>query len=833
MSFAEITILASANGPLTKKISLDGNGGILADSSHCFMTRGAAYRTLIANVRELGELLQAFEACHALTLGSLRAGLPDQVNIVTRDAINDATPPDTVARTRETLTHRSGAPGFVLLDFDTKGMPPAVETKLNALGGFVAAVASVVPEVSRTARLVRASTSAGLYRVDTRQVFAGSRGLHVYLAVEDVSDSVRFLKALHARCWLNGLGWYMVGRAGQLLDRSIVDRMVGTPEHPVFEGPPVLVPPLAQDQVARTPQAYEGGLLDTAAVCPPLDVVEKSRLDTCRARAAQDLGHESRKARDRFLDEQTREIAQRCSVSPVRARHIASRCLNGVLLPMIALPFDDPALAGKTVAHVLADPDAYDGETLADPLEGVSYGRCKAKIMHRDDGTPWIHSFAHGRTIYALKYDADAVRAILNATAQSEVINALIHHILTADLDASEIEQLIDAASRQSGTGKRAINSMLKAARKARDEQQEAQARQQRQAARRDPRPVVNAPALDAPWLPEMETYDAILGAVTEDIPPSRHVDDELNRARCAVVPGTHAFSSDGTDEPPAPQWHIRKLDERRAADLLETYIDFVDPSGRSVQCPAKFVDHYLTWDGGTLPKMVAISTLPLVLGKGEILAPRGLDRLRGIAFIIDEKLRQCLPQGRIKDEAQVAAALDFLLNDWLVDVECTFVNKCNAIALALTIIERSLLAERPVGFLTSPTPESGKTTLAKMLIVAVTGIDAVAFAWSPNEEERRKALLASLFRCRTGLYPMGQHRRRRARPVPASRAELHGELLRRPQARRERVHQRRRRDDPHLHREQYRIERRNVVAHAESAGRHRAGRSDGARIQA
>ena len=73
------------------------------------------------------------------------------------------------------------------------------------------------------------------------------------------------------------------------------------------------------------------------------------------------------------------------------------------------LPFDDPELAGCTVADVLADPERYEGETLADPLEGVDYGRCSAMIMRRDDGTPWIHSFAHGRTVYELKYDAGAV----------------------------------------------------------------------------------------------------------------------------------------------------------------------------------------------------------------------------------------------------------------------------------------------------------------------------------------------------------------------------------------------------------------------------------------
>jgi hypothetical protein len=236
---------------------------------------------------------------------------------------------------------------------------------------------------------------------------------------------------------------------------------------------------------------------------------------------------------------------------------------------------------------------------------------------------------------------------------------------------------------------------------------------------------------------------------VAGEIPPTRHIENELNCVRCTVIPGTHAFSSDGKDAPPAPQWNICKLDNCDAALLLEKHIDFIntDPAlphlGESVQCPPAFVNQYRQWHESTLPKLVAVSPLPLVLGKGEILAPRGLDRLRGIAFIIDEKLRECLPTGRVRDNAQVAAALDFLVNEWLVDVKCSFIGKCTAIALVLTIIERSLLEKRPVGFIDAPGAEHGKTILAEMIIAAATGLDAVASAWSLNEDERRKALLA------------------------------------------------------------------------------------------
>jgi hypothetical protein len=105
---------------------------------------------------------------------------------------------------------------------------------------------------------MRRSTSAGLFRTDTGEKIAGSDGIHTYVLIKDGADSERFLKALHQRCWLCGLGWLMTGAAGQLLERSIIDRAVGRPERLVFEGPPALIPPLEQDQESRRPIVHEG-----------------------------------------------------------------------------------------------------------------------------------------------------------------------------------------------------------------------------------------------------------------------------------------------------------------------------------------------------------------------------------------------------------------------------------------------------------------------------------------------------------------------------------------------------------------------------------------------
>jgi hypothetical protein len=132
-------------------------------------------------------------------------------------------------------------------------MPAGVAEKLATAGGFWPALVGVCPGLARSARLLRTSTSAGLWRTDTGEKFTGSGGLHVYLPVADGADIPRFLRALHDRCWLAGLGWIALSKSGAYLERSIIDVAVGTPERLVFEGEPIIEPPLAQDKEGRRP----------------------------------------------------------------------------------------------------------------------------------------------------------------------------------------------------------------------------------------------------------------------------------------------------------------------------------------------------------------------------------------------------------------------------------------------------------------------------------------------------------------------------------------------------------------------------------------------------
>ena len=138
--------------------------------------------------------------------------------------------------------------------------------------------------------------------------------------------------------------------------------------------------------------------------------------------------------------------------------------------------------------------------------------------------------------------------------------------------------------------------------------------------------------------------------------------------------------------------------------------------------------------------------TAPLVLPDGTLLAPVGLDRERKLVFRIEPALTAILPDPRdCRRRRAVADALEYLVDDWLCDVETDFAGKCVLVAMALTILERVLLPERPAFFVTAGKRGGGKTTALTMIILAVTGKKPAAAAWSANEEERRKAMLAHL----------------------------------------------------------------------------------------
>jgi hypothetical protein len=71
---------------------------------------------------------------------------------------------------------------------------------------------------------------------------------------------------------------------------------------------------------------------------------------------------------------------------------------------------------------------------------------------------------------------------------------------------------------------------------------------------------------------------------------------------------------------------------------------------------------------------------------------------------------------------------------------------------LALTLLQRALLPERPAFFVTAGQRGGGKTTLVLMIMMAILGRRAAAASWSDNVEERKKALFSYMRQCVAAL---------------------------------------------------------------------------------
>jgi len=127
------------------------------------------------------------------------------------------------------------------------------------------------------------------------------------------------------------------------------------------------------------------------------------------------------------------------------------------------------------------------------------------------------------------------------------------------------------------------------------------------------------------------------------------------------------------------------------------------------------------------------------------LLIGEGLDRERGLFFRIDPAVLKYMPDPSDCTPIAVAKAYRFLADNWLGDVQTDAEGKAALIALPLTIVERVLLPERPVFYVTAGLRGTGKTTALHMVSLAALGIKAAAMAWTNDAEERKKALFSVL----------------------------------------------------------------------------------------
>ena len=212
------------------------------------------------------------------------------------------------------------------------------------------------------------------------------------------------LKSISDRLWLAGLGWYVVGAAGQMLQRSLIDTAVGSPERLIFEGPVILKDSLVQDP--RLAEAFDGCIIDLVNAVLPWGGKLDEAVKAIKQAARIALREECEVARAKWSASRIQKLVEK-GLSESNARAEVSKWLDDRRLTSeFELHFADPEIGSKTVAEVVADPDDYLGENLYDLFEDHNDSdtrRDRTRLWRGKDGKLRASTFDEGGQSWVLE----------------------------------------------------------------------------------------------------------------------------------------------------------------------------------------------------------------------------------------------------------------------------------------------------------------------------------------------------------------------------------------------------------------------------------------------
>ncbi|RYF01718.1 MAG: hypothetical protein EOO32_02780 [Comamonadaceae bacterium] len=369
---------ATVPARLTKLLSLKSDG-TLAKESAANMMRGSAERKAVSGLQELADVLESLNPAQATSWG-----VCDRPHVVIVPEREVAETPDAVSRTRRHFAYPSG-PGVLMLDHD--GAP---DGDLDA-DTFRARLIEACPALADAPMLWRPSCSAGVRTTDGRELTPLARH-RLYIPVRDASRIPEAGRALVQLLWAAGHGWFEVGKAGQALERSLIDASVWQPERLDFCAPPVLGLALQRPHAAPRIFGDPLGLFDLALI--PHDADTNKQAQALKKTARQQLAGQCAAQRERWVATQAPALAKRRGIPIDKARDVLQRAsAQRVLMGDFVLMAEQ----GKAVAvgEILDHPDRWHNAQFADPLDPDHDTRV-AVVNLKSGQRPYLFTHRHG-----------------------------------------------------------------------------------------------------------------------------------------------------------------------------------------------------------------------------------------------------------------------------------------------------------------------------------------------------------------------------------------------------------------------------------------------------
>lgn len=380
ISYSKFTSHGSA---LTKQFSMDDDGELRKITS-AKLTSGAVETMTPNNLTEFIADLSNLGGKQAVGYGVCGRG---NVRVVRQRDLPFN--PDAIARAKEHFRWPDG-PAVWMLDYDPR--PDGAVLSPEQLRG---ALSAAVPELASAAMAWRPSSSSYIYDSETGVEHHGLRGQRLYLVAAKGGDIPRAGKLITERLWLNGHGYFAVSKAGSLLERSLFDGAVWSPERLDFAAGAHCLGGLVQRW--PDPILFNADAPHFDVTClPDLTAVEKEQLRGLKAEARKEAEPERQRVRDAYIATRSAELVTERGMSLESAQETVRRAVeSSQLFPEFVLTTETGETV--TVGEVLDNPGKWNGRRFADPVEPEYRGDCRiAWVNLLSGGRPYLFSHAHG-----------------------------------------------------------------------------------------------------------------------------------------------------------------------------------------------------------------------------------------------------------------------------------------------------------------------------------------------------------------------------------------------------------------------------------------------------
>ena len=227
--------IARSKRPISKKFSLDESGALKKDDGGNLTL--ATFDT--QDCPDVTTLYRYISSSHCDDRVIIIPGISKFTSglIVTKNdlAMKGGDPGDTnlVSRSKDCFSY-TGSGGFLLLDYDPSEDFAQNDGKALSKDQLFAMLYEALPELKKAPMLWKNSSSSNLKNASTGEKYRGIKGQHIFVDIKDTNDIERIVKLFYKRLWLAGQGYIFVDKTGRLHDRTIIDKVVNSPEREIF-----------------------------------------------------------------------------------------------------------------------------------------------------------------------------------------------------------------------------------------------------------------------------------------------------------------------------------------------------------------------------------------------------------------------------------------------------------------------------------------------------------------------------------------------------------------------------------------------------------------------